>query len=461
MKTFWLALGSLFAFAAAGTGQEASKRNVRSVEDTLPSRQARSLDWPWYCPGCFTAINKVPAEKEPLLYDPDRFQIHMPSLQEPEPSPQHPAKTEEPLLYDPDRFQIHMPSLQALDPSLQEASKRNVRSVEDTLPSRQARSLDWPWYCPGCHTPLHQVPAEKEPQLSDPDLPQIQMPSLPALEPSLQHPAKTEEPLLYDPDRFQIHMPSLQALDPSLQEASKRNVRSVEDTLPSRQARSLDWPWYCPGCHTPLHQVPAEKEPQLSDPDLPQIQMPSLPALEPSLQRPAKTEEPLLYDPDRFQIHMPSLQALDPSLQEASKRNVRSVEDILLGGDQGTQERRQNQRRYCSSCYTPLHQVPSQKEQPFLDPDLLRIHIPTLPTRDPSPQELLFKAITKRSARGAASARARGKQRSGARAVCRGCYSGLMIVAPPAQGSKNETWIGSHSESEGDSSEEDTLPPKA
>ncbi|XP_077772800.1 uncharacterized protein LOC114607300 [Podarcis muralis] len=121
------------------------------------------------------------------------------------------------------------------------------------------------------------------------------------------------------------------------------------------------------------------------------------------------------------------------------------------------QARRQQWPWYCPGCYTAVSQVPAEKEPLLYDPARFQIQKPTLPTLEPSLQELLFKLRAKRSARGAA----RGKQRSGARAVCRGCYSGLMIVAPPAQGSKNETWIGSHSESEGDSSEEDTLPPKA
>ena len=52
-------------------------------------------------------------------------------------------------------------------------------------------------------------------------------------------------------------------------------------------------------------------------------------------------------------------------------------------------------------------------------------------------------------------ARRRGRQRGGTRPVCRGCYSGLMIVAPPGPEGNHSSTQESHSESAWESSEED------
>ncbi|XP_060136509.1 uncharacterized protein LOC118092209 isoform X5 [Zootoca vivipara] len=214
-----------------------------------------------------------------------------------------------------------------------------------------------------------------------------------------------EEQLFYDPDHFQIQSPTFPPLERSQQEAPKRNVRSVEE-LPGLQVpREPLRRRFCPGCYTSLEQRPPLEE-----------------------QRPV-----------RLWIQAPTFPPPERSQQEAAKRNVRSVEE-LPGVEQSLQQRRPQ-----------VEQLPVR----------LWIQDPTFPPLERSQQEPRSESRTKRSLRGAAPARARAKQRSGTRAVCRGCYSGLMIVAPPAQGSTKETWIGSHSESEGDSSEEVTLPPKA
>ncbi|XP_060136506.1 uncharacterized protein LOC118092209 isoform X2 [Zootoca vivipara] len=248
-----------------------------------------------------------------------------------------------------------------------------------------------------------------------------------------------EEQLFYDPDHFQIQSPTFPPLERSQQEAPKRNVRSVEE-LPGLQVpREPLRRRFCPGCYTSLEQRPPLEE-----------------------QRPV-----------RLWIQAPTFPPPERSQQEAAKRNVRSVEE-LPGVEQSLQDSRESRRqRFCPSCFSPLHQVPQRRPQVEQLPVRLWIQDPTFPPLERSQQsfwslsfpvklqEPRSESRTKRSLRGAAPARARAKQRSGTRAVCRGCYSGLMIVAPPAQGSTKETWIGSHSESEGDSSEEVTLPPKA
>ncbi|KAM6450326.1 uncharacterized protein PHA67_017431 [Liasis olivaceus] len=71
----------------------------------------------------------------------------------------------------------------------------------------------------------------------------------------------------------------------------------------------------------------------------------------------------------------------------------------------------------------------------------------------PLPPQLELKSGP-RTKRGAIGVR-RGRLRAGTRPICRGCYSGLMIVGLPVQESKNASWNESHSESEGRSSEGD------
>lgn len=62
---------------------------------------------------------------------------------------------------------------------------------------------------------------------------------------------------------------------------------------------------------------------------------------------------------------------------------------------------------------------------------------------------------SRREEKGAGPSRRRDRQRAGTRPVCRGCYSGLMIVAPPGPESNHSGTPESHSESAWESSEED------
>ncbi|XP_033022047.1 uncharacterized protein LOC117056087 isoform X4 [Lacerta agilis] len=266
MKTFRLVLVSLFAFAAVGTGQETSKRNVQSVEESiLPGREPslqvqRETGSPLrrrFCPGCFTPLELSPGQE------------------------------------DAGRIEIKVPTLPALERSQQEAPKRNVQSVEESIlparePSLQVQgetgSPPRRRLCPGCFTALELSPGQE-----DAGRIEIKVPTLPALERSQQEAPKrnvqsveesilpAREPSLQvqgetgSPPRRRLCPGCFTALE---LEDSKRNVRSVEESIMPGQEPSLhvqvqgetDSParrTYCSrsGCYSALNPVPVQEDP--------------------------------------------------------------------------------------------------------------------------------------------------------------------------------------------------------
>ncbi|XP_033022046.1 uncharacterized protein LOC117056087 isoform X3 [Lacerta agilis] len=271
MKTFRLVLVSLFAFAAVGTGQETSKRNVQSVEESiLPGREPslqvqRETGSPLrrrFCPGCFTPLELSPGQE------------------------------------DAGRIEIKVPTLPALERSQQEAPKRNVQSVEESIlparePSLQVQgetgSPPRRRLCPGCFTALELEDSKR-------NVRSVEESIMPGQEPSLHVQGETgssamvlpwwrcfrpgcfsvfnQGPVEEDRDHIGIGLPTWPPLEQSQQEASKRNVRSVEESIMPGGEPSLhvqvqgetDSParrTYCSrsGCYSALNPVPVQEDP--------------------------------------------------------------------------------------------------------------------------------------------------------------------------------------------------------
>ncbi|XP_061443525.1 uncharacterized protein LOC133365529 isoform X2 [Rhineura floridana] len=172
--------------------------------------------------------------------------------------------------------------------------------------------------------------------------------------------------------------------------------------------------WFCPGCYTPLFQSDSETGATSVEDSI-------LSPVEPSKQN--KTLGRLL---PRWQPCPGCFPAMDLTADHTI--NVTLVEDSILSPVELSKRNRTSARR-------PPGRASVHEERIVI--------LPPVGSRS--------NIRTKRDA----PWRRRGKLRTSTRAMCRGCYSGLTIVAPPAQDSKNQTLIGSHSESDGDSSEED------
>ncbi|XP_061443524.1 uncharacterized protein LOC133365529 isoform X1 [Rhineura floridana] len=221
--------------------------------------------------------------------------------------------------------------------------------------------------------------------------------------------------------------------------------------------------WFCPGCYTPLFQSDSETGATSVEDSI-------LSPVEPSKQN--KTLGRLL---PRWQPCPGCFPAMDLTADHTI--NVTLVEDSILSPVELSKRNRTWARRRppprrkpCPGCWTVMrpwldHTInvtlaedsilsavePSKRNRTSArrPPGRASVHEERIVILPPVGSRSNIR--TKRDA----PWRRRGKLRTSTRAMCRGCYSGLTIVAPPAQDSKNQTLIGSHSESDGDSSEED------